>query len=178
MKKTNELGRTLLEMMAVLAIISLLTFTALQSYEKAVDKVYAKAAWESALKFREAAMEYDRRHPQDMCNKTKDSGVYTKSELDNAWLCMGDSSLSTSKYCFLDAKELLPSFADGKYSNFYMFINKSFNIVQFRNIRRDGLCSAILPDATVTGSGSSAYLKKAIGGVTYRCYRAKTSIEW
>ena len=163
--KIQDLGRTMIEMISVLAILGVLTILGLQGYKTMILKVNATAAWDSALAFVNEMRHYEARKPYDKCGFA--SGFN--------WYCSGDSSVCSS-WCPMDYKELLPSFANGSHSNFFVLVRKTnFTEVQFRKIRIDGLCKTLLPGGKLSGT---SYWYQAIDGVTYKCYRADASVKW
>jgi len=164
MKRIDELGRTLMEMMAVLAIIGLLSAMGLQLYRKAIVKMYAQEAWASVFKFLDDARNYDRLHPGEA----------------KAQYCSGTAALCGS-YFPLEDFDILPTFAKGDPANFYVIANKALihqqqgesKVMYIKNIRVDGLCSALFPGA----KNQTSYLQIKKDDVTYRCYRANSKVK-
>lgn len=178
MKKNRlELGRTLIEMLGVLAIMGALSLTGLSFYNKSVLNVKVQQAWEAVFKFKSMAQHYELRHPEDYCNQN--SKPQDKRSETSAWYCMAEKSRCGS-YCPFEAFEFLPPFAKGSFANFYIRINKSFTTIQILNIKVDHLCSTMFPDGHEDPSNSKIWVDdtKKDGKTTYKCYRYTTSIKW
>ena len=157
-KNLMEFGRSMVEMLGVLAIIGVLSIVGIQGYKKAMIRNYANEAMSSAQKFLIAVDEYLMLH-------TVPSGI--------RYIAMTTGTAAQTIY--LDRADLLPAFAEGNKDNFGVFVDLNTNpySVIVYNVRKSGVCKAILPDAT-EGKYNSAHtanttVGKQINGVTWYC---------
>ena len=173
MNNLMQRGRSMVEMLGVLAIVGLLSIVGIAGYKKAMLQHYTNEAWDSMMKFQAIAKERAVLYPKESCASWYCSALYKAPG--------APSSSTAAGYCYFDLKNLLPSFANGSYENYYNFISTAGTTAQWRNIPINGLCSALIPDYKVVGSSaSSQYLesKTPVNGITYRCYRKNVNVEW
>ena len=163
--KLMELGRSMVEMLGVLAIIGVLSIVGIQGYKKAMLKIKANDAWESVMRWRNEV------------HAMRTVGI----------TCTGNWAISADKpsiqkylpgagnYSYFDRPEFLPPFADSA-EDFAMYVkcDDALSEVQMRNIHVNGLCYTILPDPTTI---KTDYIQKTIDGVVYKCYRRESTVE-
>ena len=124
-KNLMQLGRSMVEMLGVLAIIGVLSIVGIQGYKRAMLQMKANQAWESIQKFKTEVF-------NDYLVNPRDCGG-TSTNLTEAWYYSAPSydaikdypSTSGTKYrtsyCPLDVPDILPDFANGSIDNFYVF---------------------------------------------------------
>ena len=175
MRKLMELGRSMVEMLGVLAIIGVLSIVGISGYRKAMLRHYANEAWDLIAKFRNDVLERATLNPNEKCNDSASVATWYCSAQKNA---PGTANYS-AKYCYMDKSDLIPAFAKNGYADFYMFVNPTATIAQWRNISINNLCTTILPNShLVTPSSGAPYYSESIGNVEYRCFRKGESVEW
>lgn len=175
-QKLMELGRSMVEMLGVLAIIGVLSIVGIQGYKKAMLKIKANDAWDAAMKFFASVEAHVQVTPGgDKCDGTHIGGWYVLAPSYDAIKNYPWVAAEYSQYCYWDEPDFLPPFANKDYDNFYLYVNRARTNVQFRNIKDDGLCSTILPDATQEGN---KYIYKVIDNVQYRCFRRSDDVAW
>jgi len=172
-KNLMELGRSMVEMLGVLAVIGLLSIIGVSGYKKAMLHHYANEAWDSMMKFQAIVKERVVLYPKEKCNGTSTTTWYCSAKKGESGVASG------SAYCYLDRKDLLPDFANGSYANYYNFIDPPMGIAQWRNISIDNLCTTLLPESKLTTPASGTpYYSQKIGDIEYRCFRKSGSVAW
>lgn len=159
-KNLMELGRSMVEMLGVLAIIGVLSIVGIQGYKKAMLKIKVNDAWEAVEKFRAVVQERMLLYPNEVC-----SGDWYAMEPDKG-----------SGYCYLDRPELLPPFTDGSTQNFRILINKpaakGSGTIEVLDVNINGFCSSFLPDGK---QASGNWWDKSRNGTLYRCRKTGSS---
>ena len=160
-----ELGRSMVEMLGVLAIIGVLSIVGIAGYKKATLKHYANEAWNAAMQFNTIVQQRILVEPNEPCASN--------------WYCSADSSVTSYAYCFLDIKEIQPSFSRDNYTKFYLFAHKHatehrVNTIEFMNITINGLCKTILPEGTEVETG---WLSQQVGDILYKC-KPKSGVKF
>lgn len=174
-KNLIELGRSMVEMLGVLAVIGVLSIVGIAGYKKAMLRHYANEVWASLNTFENEIRSYQLLNPGS-CN------WYTSADSYESIKGFQDvrPGYDSPSYCYLNRPDLHPSFANGDIENFYLFMNVSFSIKQFRNIKIDGLCTTLLPKATIPSSPTATVMSYTDpdDGVEYRCYRRTKDVKW
>lgn len=159
-QKIMELGRSMVEMLGVLAIIGVLSIVGISGYQKAILKLQANEAWDAATKFRAEVQSYSLMHPD---KKNTYHGMKNSGDASVVWL---------------NRLDLLPDFAKGSFDNFHVLVVPYGNM-QFKNIKIKHLCRTILSSIPGTeaacSSGNCKY--KTHDGITYYCYAA-SGVDW
>ena len=151
-KNLMQLGRSMVEMLGVLAIIGVLSIVGIAGYKRAMTRSYINDTMESVQKFRVVVEEYLLFHPEKK----------------------GNESIKMSE---LDRKDCLPSFAKDSFTDFNVLLrlyptdNKPY--VTVFNIKKSGLCSALLPNGTkgkwdTTHTGYTELIQQ-IDDLTWHC---------
>lgn len=170
--KFSQTGRSMVEMLGVLAVIGVLSIVGIAGYKKAMLRHYANEAWDSIIKFQTDVAERALLAPQEKCDP--DSPNHVVSYYCSAKKGASGISSYYAGYCYMDRSDLMPSFAEGSYAKFYMYVHPDGSIAQWRNISIDNLCSTLLPEA----KEKTSYIHDTIDGVEYRCYRKSASVKW
>jgi len=158
-----ELGRSMVEMLGVLAVIGVLSVIGIAGYKKAMLKIQVNDTLDAINKFKN---EVEMKKLINPC-----SGSWYKMSNDQA-------------ACSLDRPDFLPNFAKGSYNNFTLYLSASLTTIEVHNIRINGFCNALLMGQGVIVSATETYMRAPADkniykdGLEYRCYRASTDIEW
>lgn len=131
MKNHKELGRSMVEMLGVLAIVGVLSILGIAGYQKAMIKVKANQAMESVMKFKTIVEEYLLLHPE----------AANAAIRSNSGTPPNDNSI-----VYLNRTDILPDFVKGIHSKFVMEAKLNLNSPQLviSNIQENGLCSSML----------------------------------
>ena len=163
-KNFMQLGRSMVEMLGVLAIIGVLSIVGIAGYKKAMSNHYANEAMSSAQKFLVAVDEYLLLH-----------------NLPSGTRYIAMTTGTAAQTVYLNHADLLPAFAAGNKDNFGVFVDldtSPYTIVVY-NVRRSGLCKSLLSDGTEkkynTAHKKNTMIEKEINGVMWNCRVAVSS---
>ena len=160
-KNLMQLGRSMVEMLGVLAIIGVLSIVGIQGYKRAMIRHHVNEMWNAAKQFEVLVREYLLTHPG--------------AGGDQSILMINAASCPNGSIC-IDREDLLPGFANNSYNNFRLAIRlqptagKTPYIYMY-SIRQNGLCSAMFPDGTYEKNGSDVpnRVTKTIDGIKWIC---------
>ena len=154
-----EFGRSMVEMLGVLAIIGVLSIMGIQGYKKAMMRIDVNEAWDSAQKFKVAVEEFLLFHLEEV----------TKPQVRSIYLSEGTNN-STQYY--LGRTDLKPNFAT-KMSGFNIATRlapmTTDPYIVLIGITQDGFCRMMLPDGSENPTTSYHQLIKSIDGVKWIC---------
>ena len=160
-----QLGRSMVEMLGVLAIIGVLSIVGIQGYKKAMLKIKVNAGFESANKFLIAVQEYLFLHPEDA-----DKTVYIRAPI-------ATDNLNVN--VFLNRLDLLPDFANNNPTNFWLVAklhrtNENDRFLKIQDIRHDGFCRMMFPNGEESKSSNTVTkvngLCSYVNGLKWCCY--------
>jgi len=157
-----ELGRSMVEMLGVLAIVGLLSIVGIAGYKKAMTRIYANDAIEMAQRFYAFVQEYVMVNPDE---KGKDIYVRSGTNKENV--------------TYLNLTDYMPAFANGNWNNYSIYIKipktTGNSTVLIYNIRKSGLCSTLFPNGTKSKKNSATdynQLDQTIGTTVWQCRTA------
>lgn len=161
-KNFMQLGRSMVEMLGVLALIGVLSIVGVQGYKKAMLHHYANEAMDSAQRFYAFVEEYVTLNPGK-----KGKNIYFRNGTTN------------DNDTYLNTQDFMPAFAKSDFGNFSIVIKipaSGTRSVLIYNIRKSGLCSTLFPNGTKK-KWSKDYtadnlIDQTIGDTLWRCRTA------
>ena len=143
-KHFMQLGRSMVEMLGVLAIVGLLSIIGLYGYRKAMLQIKANDMWDALYKFEAAVEEYRLLHPEE---------TRAFSSAPSAESVSGMYSAPTdANAVFLNRSDLIPAWAEGDPKKFMLLFSNNGGVLAIRHIMISNLCSTFLPQGEPTSS--------------------------
>ena len=179
-KNLMQLGRSMVEMLGVLAIIGVLSIVGIQGYKKAMLRNKANDMWDVAMKFKNDVDAMRFVNPDENCGGTK---IYVSAPSYESVKDMPSIKGATAprSYCYLDRSDLIPSWASGDPTNFMALVDYSGTkpSVEIRHIRIGNLCSTFLPNGAQVSGTITRWRWMASGdGNNYECRRFDSGIAF
>lgn len=172
-KNLMEFGRSMVEMLGVLAVIGVLSIVGLQGYKKTMLQMKANDMWDALNKFQADVEALRLLNPND----TRD---YVSAPSAEAVAGMWSAPTDESAH-FLNRSDLIPSWAEGDPKKFMLLssIDKDTGkkILAIRHIRIDNLCSTFLPQGQRSGI-SILYVNDPDANIKYECRIGVSGVQF